>query len=91
LFDLTGKEHFVLFQEGNMNVVPHKTIKYNDPWIYTYDPPWTDLAQRKNDPRQGQRRPQLIEPLRTWDFFRGDVVCSLFYFYRFSILNASIG
>lgn len=60
--------------EGNMNVVPKKTIRFNDPWIYTEDPPWTDLAQRKNDPRQGHRRPQLIEPLKTWDFFRGDVV-----------------
>ncbi|CAF1552502.1 unnamed protein product [Adineta ricciae] len=60
--------------EGNMNVIPHKTIKYNDPWIYTQDPPWTDLAQRKNDPRHGTRHPQLIEPLKTWDFFRGDLV-----------------
>ncbi|CAF0807670.1 unnamed protein product [Rotaria sp. Silwood1] len=60
--------------EGNMNIVPHKTIKYNDPWIYTNDPPWTDLAQRKNDPRQGQQRSPLIEPLKTWDFFRGDTV-----------------
>ncbi|CAF3948956.1 unnamed protein product [Rotaria magnacalcarata] len=59
--------------EGNMNIVPHKTIKHNDPWVYTIDPPWTDLAQRKNDPRQGHHRPQLIEPLKTWDFFRGDV------------------
>ncbi|CAF3350450.1 unnamed protein product [Rotaria socialis] len=60
--------------EGNMNIVPHKTIKHNDSWVYTNDPPWTDLAQRKNDPRQGHHRPQLIEPLKTWDFFRGDVV-----------------
>ncbi|CAF0732792.1 unnamed protein product [Adineta steineri] len=60
--------------EGNMNVIPNKTIKYNDPWIYTHDPPWTDLALRRNDPRQGQRRPQLVEPLKTWDFFRGDIV-----------------
>ena len=57
-----------------MNVIPHKTIKYNDPWIYTEDPPWTDLALRKNDPRQGHRLPQLIEPLKTWDIYRGDVV-----------------
>lgn len=64
----------LVFPEGNMNVIPKKTLKYNDPWIYTQDPPWTDLAQRKNDPRQGHRRPQLIEPLKTWDFFRGDVV-----------------
>jgi hypothetical protein len=76
-----------------MNVIPHKTIKYNDPWIYTQDPPWTDLAQRKNDPRQGHRRPQLIEPLKTWDFFRGDVVCSFFIFIFFHnfILNIYIG
>ncbi len=76
-----------------MNVIPHKTIKYNDPWIYTNDPPWTDLAKRKNDPRQGHRRPQLIEPLKTWDFFRGDVVCSFFIFIFFHnfILNIYIG
>lgn len=76
-----------------MNVVPHKTIKYNDPWIYTTDPPWTDLAQRKNDPRHGRQRPQLIEPLKTWDFFRGDVVCSFFIFIFFHnfILNIYIG
>lgn len=67
------------FSEGNMNVIPKKTLKYNDPWIYTQEPPWTDLAQRKNDPRQGHRRPQLIEPLKTWDFFRGDVVCFLVF------------
>lgn len=62
-----------------MNIIPHKTIKFNNPWIYSADPPWTDLAQRKNDPRQGTKRPQLIEPLKTWDFFRGDVVCSLIH------------
>lgn len=62
-----------------MNVIPKKTLKYNDPWIYTQEPPWTDLAKRKNDPRQGHRRPQLIEPLKTWDFFRGDTVCFLVF------------
>jgi hypothetical protein len=79
------------FSEGNMNVIPHKTLKHGEPWIYTYDPPWTDLAKRKNDPRQGQQRPQLIEPLKTWDFFRGDVVCLLFFLFANHILNLYIG
>ena len=73
-----------------MNVVPKKTLKYNDPWIYMQEPPWTDLAQRKNDPRQGHRRPQLIEPLKTWDFYRGDVVGFLIVS-RKSITHSSIG
>ncbi len=75
-----------------MNVIPHKTIKYNEPWTYTYDPPWTDLAKRKNDPRQGQFRPQLIEPLKTWDYFRGDVVCSPFLLELYSkFIHSFIG
>lgn len=57
-----------------MNVIPKKTIKFTDFYIYTQNPPWTDLAKRSNDPRIASRRPKLIEPLKTWDFFRGDLV-----------------
>ena len=60
-----------------MNVIPKKTIKFNDPYYYTENPPWTDLAKRKNDPRLGHKFPKLIEPLKTWDFFRGDIVSSV--------------
>jgi ABC-type tungstate transport system permease subunit len=45
-----------------MNVVPHKTIKYNDPCICTNtnDPPWTDLREiKKSFPQISKNKLEL--------------------------------
>ncbi|CAF0902647.1 unnamed protein product [Didymodactylos carnosus] len=60
--------------EGNYGVIPKKTVKYNDPYRYQIDPPWTDIAVRENHPKNNAKLPQLVEPLKTWDYFRGDFV-----------------
>lgn len=60
----------VEFQTPNRREYQNKKLEQGV-YRFTANRPWTDEWKRQNDKA---RRPVVVEPIRDWNFFRGDRV-----------------